>query len=77
MFVNIFAVVCCYINVADLCSLDSNTITNKEIKANIKASYSSQQQMYTIFEWVSGHETRYYDWHNDFYIETLPYIIIE
>ena len=28
---------CCHINIANVCHLGTNTITNKEIKANIKA----------------------------------------
>ena len=34
---SIFVVVCCHVNITDVCCLDTNTITNKEIKANIKA----------------------------------------
>ena len=32
----IFVLECCYVNIVDLCRLDTNTIANKETKANTK-----------------------------------------
>ena len=29
-------VLCCHVNITDVCCLDTNTITNKETKANTK-----------------------------------------
>ena len=35
-----FVVVCCYVNITDVChGLDTNTIINKETKANTKAIF--------------------------------------
>ena len=34
-----FVIVCCHINITDVCCLDTNIISNKETKANTKVMF--------------------------------------
>ena len=33
---SMFVIICCHVNITDVCCLDTNTITNKDTKANTK-----------------------------------------